>query len=294
MDTRTRTGPLVVIVGETASGKSAAGMELAKRFNGEIVCADSRTVYRGMDIGTAKPTPEEQAQVRHHLLDVVDPDQAFTVSDFKQLAEEALDDIASRGKLPIVVGGTGLYVDALLYDFQFRSPASPALRQELSALSVDELQERIRADGLELPENARNPRHLVRVLESGGELGTKKPIRKNTLVLGLGFDREALRQRITARVGDMVTAGFVEELRGLVSKYGRDVSALQGPGYRALRGYVEGTSNLEEAKALFVQNDMQLAKKQRTWFRRNNSIHWVENREDIVDIATTFLNKKPN
>ncbi|HTE22719.1 MAG TPA: tRNA (adenosine(37)-N6)-dimethylallyltransferase MiaA [Candidatus Limnocylindria bacterium] len=291
MDARTRTGPLVVIVGETASGKSAVGMELAKRFNGEIICADSRTVYRGLDIGTAKPTEAEQAQVRHHLVDIVDPDQAFTVSDFKRLAKEAINDIASRGRLPIMVGGTGLYIDAVLYDFQFRSPASSELRQELSALSVDELQERIRVAGLELPENAHNPRHLIRVLESGGELGTRKPLRKNTLVLGLRSDREALRQRIMVRVDDMVEAGLVEELQRLVDKYGWNIPALQGPGYKAFRGYLEGTLNLEEAKALFVQNDMQLAKKQRTWFRRNNSIHWVLNSGKSVDITTTFLNK---
>jgi tRNA dimethylallyltransferase len=293
MDARARTGPLVVIVGQTASGKSALALELAERFNGEIICADSRTVYRGMDIGTAKPSRQEQAKIPHHLLDIVDPDQTFTVADFKRLANAAIEDILSRGQLPILVGGTGLYIDSVLFDFVFRSLPSAELREELTALSVPELQNRLRAADIPLPNNPENPRHLVRALETDGKIGSRKPLRENTCIIGLALDRETLRERIVVRVETMLRAGFVDELRKLVAQYGWDIPALQAPGYKAFRGYLEGTVDLDEAKALFVQNDLRLAKQQRTWFKRNNSIQWTNNRGEIVDIITTFLNKKP-
>jgi tRNA dimethylallyltransferase len=279
MDTGPTAGPLVVIVGETASGKSAVALELAERFNGEVICADSRTVYHGMDIGTAKPSPEEQAWIPHHLLDVVDPDEPFTVADFKRLATRAIDDISRRGKLPILVGGTGLYIDAVLFDFDFRSIPSPELRAELTVLSVPELQARLQAADIPLPNNPHNPRHLIRALETSGESSSRKSLRKNTLIIGLLTDREDLRERIAARVEAMITNGFVAEVKRLAKQYGWEIPPLQAPGYKAFRGYLEGTTTLEEAKALFVQNDLSLAKRQRTWFKRNNSIHWTKDRE---------------
>ena len=291
MATKSTVSPLIVIIGETASGKTALALELAERFNGEIICADSRTVYRYMDIGTAKPTPEERARIPHHLLDVVAPDQSFSAAAFQRLANEAIDDILNRGKLPIMVGGTGLYIDAVLFDFKFRAPANAELRQELSELSVEELQERIIETGLELPENDRNPRHLMRVIATNGELAEHKPLRENTLVIGLKIDREILRERVEARADAMVAGGFVDELQSLVDAYGWNAPALQAPGYKAFRGYLEGTISLDDAKALFATNDLQLAKRQRTWFKRNNSIQWIENRGQTVDITTTFLSK---
>lgn len=259
MDTRTGTGPLVVIVGETASGKTALAIELAEKFNGEIVCADSRTVYKGIDIGTAKPTAEERARVPHHLLDVVDPDQPFTAADFKQRANEAIEDILSRGKLPIMVGGSGLYVDAVLFDYSFAS--SQAARSEV------------------------NPRHVAEE-----EAGTKADMRQNTLVIGLAVPREALEHRITERVDAMVANGLVEETKRLIRDFPAS-KALDSTGYKALRGYIEGSKTLDEAKAEFVRNDLSLAKRQRTWFKRNESIIWTSNREEIVEIVTTFLRK---
>ena len=254
------TAPLIVIVGETASGKTALALELAERLDGEIICADSRTVYTGMDIGTAKPTEEEQARVPHHLLDVVRPDEHFTAADFKRLANQAIIDISSRGKLPIMVGGTGLYVDSLLFDYSF----------------ADKSVER----------DPQNPHHVAREAA-----GSKGEMRENTLVFGLRPDREELRGRISSRVDAMVADGLVEETKWLMDNYPTS-KALDSTGYKAFRGYIQGSLTLDEAKALFIRNDIQLAKRQRTWFKRNNSIHWLDNSGDIVDIATTFLNKK--
>jgi tRNA dimethylallyltransferase len=284
--------PLVVIVGQTASGKSVLAMDLARRFNGEIIAADSRTVYRGMDIGTAKPTLEDRAAVPHHLIDVVDPDESFNVADFQRMASAAIDDIARRGKLPILVGGTGLYVDAVIYDFGLRKPADPELRKELERLSVEELQDRLIEQGLPLPTNERNPRHLIRAIETGGEAAMRSSLRPQTLVIGLQIDPEMLRAKITHRVDAMVDAGLVEEVRMLGGRYRWDASALQAPAYKAFRPYIEGKITLEEAKRQFVKYDWQYARRQKTWFKRNKDIVWVDNRvEKIEDLITSFLSK---
>lgn len=283
--------PLVVIVGETASGKTALAIEMAQQFHGEIIAADSRTVYRGLDIGTAKPTTDERQGVPHHLLDVVTPDQIFTVADFQRLANDAIAEISARGGVPFLVGGSGLYVDAVLYDFGFRGPADEEKRRELQGLSVDRLQEMIHEQGLPMPENSRNPRYLMRTLETAGISGSRQPLRSNTLMLGLTIDRDELRQKLARRVDLMVEQGLVREVETAAKTYGWDAPGLQAPGYRAFRAYVDGKASLEEAKALFAQNDSQLAKRQRTWFKRNPDIHWISKKEECVDLITTFLNK---
>lgn len=252
---------LLVIVGPTASGKTAAAIEIAQMYEGEIVCADSRTVYRGMDLGTAKPTTEEQELVPHHLLDVVEPDEAFTVADFKELANQAIEDVQRRNKLPIMVGGSGLYVDAVIFDYGFSD--SEAARNPI------------------------NPRHL--------SLDTPRPrsgLRPNTVVVGINPDLEILKQRVKDRVDAMVKDGFMDEAKKLFTSYGTDVKALHAPGYKAFKDYFENKISLDEAKAQFVRNDYLLARRQRTWFKRNKSIHWFDNREELVDFVTTILNKK--
>ena len=266
---------LVAVVGTTASGKSAAAMQIALERNGEIICADSRTVYRGMDIGTAKPTAEDQKLVPHHLLDVVNPDERFNVSDFQKLAKQAIDDIASRGKLPILVGGTGLYVDSILYDFSFRS-INKQLRQELDSLTVNELQARIAEQGLELPQNAQNPRHLVRVLETGGQSDQKNALRQNTLVLGVRLPDDELKQRIARRIEQMFAQGLEQEVRGLAQTYGWDTEAMKGIGYQEFRACFEGQQSLQATQKLITQNTWQYARRQRTWFKRNPDIHWQD------------------
>jgi tRNA dimethylallyltransferase len=291
MDSRSNEPDLVVIVGQTASGKSALAMELARRFDGEIIAADSRTVYRGMDIGTAKPTDEDRAAVPHHLIDIINPDESFNVSDFQRLAKIAIADIAKRGRLPILVGGTGLYVDAVIYNFAFRSPADPKFRKELEGLGVKDLQARLIDQGIPLPANAQNPRHLIRSLETGGQIAARGPLRSNTLVIGLQVEPELLREKIIWRVDAMVQAGLVEEVRQLAAHYGWGVPALQAPAYKAFRLYADGTDTLEAAKQQFVQYDWQYARRQKTWFKRNKDIMWISNSEEAVDLVTTFLNK---
>ena len=286
--------PLIVIVGETASGKSALALELAQQFGGEIICADSRTIYRGMDIGTAKPTIAEQKLVRHHLIDVVSPNETFGAARFKLLAQRAIDDSTTRGKVPFLVGGTGLYIDAILFDLQFRAPIDLGLRAKLEEHSLEELQFEIVRRGYTMPENARNRRYLVRTLESGGIKPKRSSLRQNTLVLGNKIAREVLEQRITERVDEMIRRGFVDECRRLIGQYGEDAPGLNATGYKAFIPYLRGECTLEEARERFILNDSHLAKKQRTWFRRElyqNVIQYDINRLQIVDLITAYLNK---
>lgn len=282
--------PLVVVLGPTASGKSALAMELARRFDGEIIAADSRTVYKGMDIATAKPTAADQREVPHHLIDVVTPGDPFSVADFQRLANRAVVEISERGRLPILVGGSGLYIDAVIYDFSFRQPANPELRRQLEELSVEELQQLLEERGIALPHNQRNPRHLIRSLETSGALPQRGPLRPRTLVIGLNPGPDVLRQKITQRIDAMVEEGLIEEARQLSARYGWDTPALQAPGYKAFRPYLAGAVSLDHAKQLFVQYDTQYAKRQQTWFKRNRDVQWISNLADAVALVTTLLN----
>jgi len=284
--------PLIVIVGETASGKSALAMDLAQRFNGELICADSWTVYKGFDIGTAKPTPEDQTEVRHHLLDVAEPLEGFSAATFKRLANQAITDISERGKLPIMVGGTGLYIDSVLYDYSFLPPSDAKLRAELNALSLSEVV--ARAEAMELDTTGidmRNKRRVIRLIENNGVRPTRAELRENTCVIGVRRPLDELEERITLRIDTMVAAGFVSEVQQLGERYGWDVEPMRAPGYRAFAQYIKGAISLDAAKLRFRQNDLQLAKKQRTWFKRNDSIQWVSDPSNAVEIVTTFLNK---
>ncbi|HSD56145.1 MAG TPA: tRNA (adenosine(37)-N6)-dimethylallyltransferase MiaA [Candidatus Saccharimonadales bacterium] len=291
MESQSNKTPLIVLVGETASGKSAMAIELAKQFNGEIIAADSRTVYSGMDVGTAKPSTVDMQGVEHHLLDVISPDEPYTVATFKRQASRAMSQISDRGHIPFIVGGTGLYVDAVIFDYVFQGKPNLELRARLQHMSVEELQAEITEKGIEMPTNARNPRHLMRALESEGLKKQDLRLRDDTLVLGLSIDRELLKQRIAERVDRMMERGYVEELRGLVERHGWDAPGLQSPGHKAFRRYFDGELSFEEAKAALVREHISLAKRQRTWFKRNKSIHWLCKKEEAVDLITTFLNK---
>jgi tRNA dimethylallyltransferase len=286
---------LLVIVGETASGKTALSLELAERFNGEIICADSWTVRREADIGTAKPTAEERARVPHHLLDVVGPDEDFTAAVFKRLANEAIADIISRGKLPIMVGGTGLYVDGVIYDFDFLPAGDRAEREALNRLSIRQLLDKIEYSKLDLGGvDTRNKRRLIRLIETKGMRPTRQPLRGNTCIIGLKTDRAVIEQRIISRLDTMLSAGLEDEVRGLAGKYGWDAEALKGIGYAQWKGYFEGTQSLPETRSKIIKATFEYAKRQRTWFKRNKSIHWFQtpvNMTEIVDTVTTFLRR---
>ena len=285
--------PLLVIVGETASGKSALALSLAQRLNGELICADSWTVRREVNIGTAKPSDEERALVPHHLLDVAGPDEDFTAAVFKRLANDAIDDIASRGKLPIMVGGTGLYIDGVLYDYGFLPAGDRQDRQELNVLSQRELLTKISELGLELGDiDTGNKRRLIRLIETNGQKPTKQSLRKNTLVIGIKSDRDELNHRITKRVDAMIEEGLEAEVRGLVEQYGWDCEALKGVGYAQWKGNLEGQETLEITCQKIVKATQDLAKRQRTWFKRNKSVHWFPtpvNQTEVVDLVTTFF-----
>lgn len=284
--------PLVVIVGETASGKSSLAIQVAERFNGEIICADSWTVRRGVDIGTAKPTPEERAQIPHHLLDVVEPCADFSAATFKRMALLAIHDISSRSKLPILVGGTGLYIDSVLFDYSFLPAPSQELRSELNGLTVEQLIDRAHQEGISLQGvDLRNKRRIVRALESGGQVPKHRELRGNTVILGLELPREDIDRRITERVDKMFDKGLEHEVARLQAAYGWECEALKGIGYQEWREYFAGAQDAEQTKARIIKNTRALAKRQRTWFRRNKRIRWICKFEETVDLVTTLSNK---
>lgn len=286
---------LVVVTGETASGKSDLALKLAKEFNGEIICADSWTVRREVDIGTAKPTLKERAEIPHHLLDIVEPCQDFTAAIFKRLANESIADISNRGKLPILAGGTGLYVDGVIYDFGFLAAGDRLAREELNKLSIDELLNKIKKMNIKLGDvDIRNKRRLIRLIETGGAIPTRAALRPNTLIIGLKIDRSELKKRIIKRTDAMLAAGLEQEVAGLSKRYGWDCEALKGVGYAQWKDYFEGRQTLPETRQKVIKATLDLAKRQRTWFKRNKSIQWFSapvNWPDVVETITTFLDR---
>ena len=284
--------PLIVVLGPTASGKTALALDLAQLFDGEIICADSRTIYRGMDIGTAKPTSEELARIPHHLLDIVDPNEILSVAAFKILAETAILDISSRGKLPFLVGGSGLYIDSLLYDYQFPPEADPTLRLELEALTDAQLQDKLMAiDADRFKEvDVANRRRVIRAIETSGRPSLRSTgIRSNTLVLGLLLNKEVMQVRIEHRIEKMLEQGLIDEVRRVGETYGWDSEAMSGIGYRAFKEVVLGRKTVAEGVAEFARGDRQLVKKQITWFKRNHEIIWLRQPSEAAEMVDKFL-----
>lgn len=288
-----QTKKLLVIIGETASGKSELALKLAERFDGELICADSWTVRREVSIGTAKPSAAEQARVKHHVLDVVAPCEDFTAAVFKQLALAAMEDITSRGRVPIIAGGTGLYIDSVLYDYGFLPAGDRSLRSSLDAMDIEAILRLIKGRGIELGDvDVRNKRRLIRLLETDGQRPERKQLRSNTLVIGLKTDRERLRQRIEQRTDAMLAAGLEDEVRQLAQRYGWGCEALKGVGYAQWQGYFAGSQSLDETRQKIIKATVDLAKRQRTWFKRNESVQWHPtpiNLADVVAEVTTFL-----
>ena len=288
-----KVGPLIAVFGETASGKSQLALQLARKFDGEIIAADSWTVYKHFDIGTAKPSATDQARLKHHLIDVADPKTGFNAALFKKLANKAIDDILARGKLPILVGGTNLYIDCVIYDYSFLPPIPHSEREARNQKGLPELMEEAHRAGIDLQGiDIRNKRRVIRALESEGKRPTKMQLRPNTLLLGIQTDRETLRRRVAERVDKMISLGLEQEAKVLSEKYGWSAEPMKGIGYREWREYFEGSKTLAETRELIISTSMNLAKRQRTWFKRNNSIRWVNDPISAVDIATTFLSKK--
>ncbi len=278
METRAlEQSPLVVIVGPTASGKTTLAIELAQKHNAEIICADSRTIYRGMDIGTAKPTLEERSLVPHWGLDLVDPGERFTVVDFQKYANQKIKEIIDRGKVPFLVGGTGLYVDAVIFDYQFRTEIDRALsfnsglpgarRQKKHSYNDNDILSKkdtnvVREFRTKAYNNANDRRELA-------------SLNKN-IIVGITTEKTLLQQRIEQRIEQLLHDGVVEESIMLGKKYGWSTSAMTGNIYRSVYRYTQNeileSEILHECSAL----DRQLAKRQLTWMRRNPYIEWLE------------------
>lgn len=266
---------IIAVVGPTAVGKTALGIELAKRFNGEIISGDSQQVYRHLDIGTAKATLEEQAEAPHHLIDVREVDEAYSVYDFVKEASAAIEDITSRGKLPIIVGGTGLYLQSLLEGYHLGGQVNQeevlAYRQELEQLADAVLFDKIAEQGIEIPEL--NRRRAIRALELAtfGQDLENKETPYDALLIGLNDDRQVLYERINHRVDVMVEKGLLDEAKWLYDNH-RDVQAARAIGYKELFPYLAGQASLEESVDKLKQNTRRFAKRQLTWFRNRMAV----------------------
>ena len=297
--------PLICIVGPTAVGKTEIAIQLAQQLDAEIVSLDSRQIYRGMDIGTAKPTPDQQRAVPHHLIDCVEVDQPFSVAEYQLLADIAIEEIHGRGKRAMAVGGAGLYFRSII-DGLFDGPGADAgirskLQQEADELGNLALHERLRRYDPEAADRV-HPNNLVRVIRALEvyEL-TGKPIsvlqqqwkmdepRYSFRAFGLDMPRKELYRRIEDRVDLMVEAGLVEEVKGLLDRgYPRNCVAMRSFGYKELIDYLDGVRTLDEAIALLKQNTRRFAKRQLTWFRNDPRIEWIDSSqfastEGIVD-----------
>lgn len=267
--------PLIVITGPTGSGKTGLAIELAEKWGGEIICADSRTVYKGMDIGTAKPTIEEQARVPHHLIDVVEPSERFTVHDFQRLAREAIVEIRTRGRIPFIVGGTGLYIDSVVLEYEFPED-DEVQRRNLSVKSVEELQSMIKNQRLAMPQNDQNKRHLVQTLMTGGRaLTVREDPNDSTYVVAITTEKTTLEERLRDRAHEMFTSDVLDEARELGEKYGWGGEAMTGNIYPLLKQVIDKELTQEQAEELSIVRDRQLAKRQITWLKRHDYVHWL-------------------
>lgn len=275
---------VIAIVGATASGKSAYAVELAKNIDGEIVSADSRLVYKGMDIGTAKPTVEEMQGIPHYMIDIVDPEYNYSAGLYVQNAKVCIENILAKGKTPIVTGGTGLYFRVLLENYALPDIRPDyELREKLSAMDCDDLLDIL----MKLDEKAGNlverndKKKLIRYIEVVKLTGKPLHLARGTKNsefdvewIGLNFPREELYERINKRVDIMVEQGLVEETKRLFAKHGRIPNITDTIGYREIISYLDGELSLEEAKDKLKQNTRNYAKRQLTWFRKNEAIKW--------------------
>lgn len=270
---------LIVVLGPTAVGKTALGIELAQAYNGEIISGDSQQVYRQLDIGTAKATEEEQSQARHHLIDVRDVTETYSVYDFVKEAQEKIEEITSRGKLPILVGGTGLYLQSLLEGYHLGGQVDQqqvlAYRAELEALSDEDLGKMAEQAGYDSSQTSR--RRLIRTLELaqfGKEL-ENKPTPYQALLIALTDDRQALYDRINQRVDWMMEQGLLEEVTWLHQNY-PTAQAAMGIGYKEFFPYLDGQISLDEALDKVKQSSRRFAKRQLTWFRNRMKVEWYQ------------------
>ena len=298
---------VIVICGPTGAGKTALSIELAKRINGEIVSSDSMQIYKDMDIGTAKPTKEETKDIKHYLIDFVAPDQRYSVAEFKKDAENAIEEILAKGKTPIIVGGTGLYVDSLIYGIEYKDI-------ELDENYRNELEEIAKKQGLEkLYEQAQkidpeamkkispnDKKRIIRVLEiykATGKNKTEQEIesRKNEVkydykVFAINMDREKLYDRINKRVDIMLEQGLIQEVQTLVKKYNEFPTAMQGLGYKEVVQYLKNEISYDEMVDKIKMETRRYAKRQITWFKKNKQTIWIDGQKDLQENIDLIIN----
>ena len=296
---------VIVICGPTASGKTVLSIELAKQINGEIVSADSMQIYKDMDIGTAKPTKEEMQGINHYLIDFVSPDERYSVADYKQDAKKAIREILKKGKVPIIVGGTGLYIDSLIYEIEypnikFDEEYRKKLEKEAEENGLEKLYEKAKEIDIEAIQkiSKNDKKRVLRILEIYHATGKnkteqekesrKKEIEFDYKVYALKWDREKLYERINKRVDIMLEQGLIEEVKGVCEKYNKFPTAMQGLGYKEVIEYLENKTTKEEMIKKIKQETRRYAKRQMTWFRKNKQTIWL-NGEDKKQNNTQII-----
>ncbi len=289
---------LIVILGPTASGKTKLSIKLAEDFNGEIVSADSRQIYRGMNIGTAKVTKKEQSKIPHHLIDILNPGQDFNVALYKELAVKKIKEIQGKNKLPFLVGGTGLYIKSVVENIKFpKVPPQKELRKELERKNKEELfkiYKKLDPEGAKKIKKG-NKRRLIRAIEVSkitgkpfwSQRGKGKKI-FDSLQLGIKPSKEDLNKRIEKRVKEMIRLGLEQETKKLVKEYGW-IPLLQTIGYQEWKEYFEGKTRKEEVKKQIILHTNQFAKRQVTWFKKNKNIHWIQDYKKAKRLIKDFL-----
>lgn len=297
---------VIVICGPTASGKTALSIELAKKINGEIVSADSMQIYKDMDIGTAKPTKQEMGEIKHYLLDFVSPEDRYSVAQYKQDAKKAIKEIINKGKTPIIVGGTGLYVDSLIYEIEYNDiKLDEEYRKKLEKIAEEQGLEELYKKAVEIDPEAmkkisqNDKKRIMRVLEiyhSTGKTKTeqekesrKNPVEFDYRVFAINWDREILYQRINKRVDIMVDQGLIEEVKEILNKYDKFPTAMQGLGYKEVVDYLNGIYTKEEMIEKIKLETRRYAKRQLTWFRKNKQTIWLDGTNDIQNNINIIL-----
>ena len=294
--------PLIVLLGPTASGKTSLALKLAKKYNGEIISADSRTIFEYMDIGTAKPTHSERKIVPHYLLDIIKPDEEFSVAEFQKMAYEKIDDILSRGKVPFLVGGSGLYINAVTEGFLIpKIKADRKLRQRLETEDLKKLQKKLKKlDPLAYRKiEKNNKRRIIRALEvclkTGQKFSESQISQKpdfQILKIGIKISRQKLYQKINQRTDQMIKDGLVKEVKKLYKMgYDFNLPVMNGLIYKEIGEYVRGKISLKDAIEKAKQKTRNFSKRQTTWFRRDKNIKWISNYKKADYVISEFLVK---